>query len=238
MFTDLSKRSFFIAMCFVLLTFFPSTAIAGSLTVPGNTVSVGGFYGTTESYAHWANGSMTTSSTLRLNTEAAVGGLRVSNTMTRGLYSLNDVRQTKQIVNGVRTKTLACAQSYVIKPSDQQYGWSTLQSSGSAWLNVNGGVSVYMGTASVGSGRSGSLAEAICSPFVYDENGKYLRVTGVNGVSGYVETAELNKLMDIEKSDDALQYARDHLGMNYLDVYDSSKKVVVDTYPLEIAIAE
>ena len=238
MYASTSKRFFVIVICFALLICFPSTAIAGSLTVPGNSVSAGGFYGTIESYAHWANGTMTTSSTLRLNTEAAVGGIRVSNTMTRGIYSMNDVRQTKQVVNGVRTKTLTCAQSYVIKPGDQQYGWSTLQSSGSAWLNVNGGISVYMGTASVGNSRSGSLVEALDTPFVYDEGGKYLRVTGVNGISGYVETSELNRLMDIEKSDDALQYARDHLGLNYLDVYDSSKKVVVDAYPLEIAIAE
>lgn len=216
----------------------PQVANAGSMRVPGNSYTGGGFVATTESYAHWASGSMTTSSTLRLNTEAAEGGLKVSNTMIRGIYTGNDARQTKQIVNGIRTRTLSCAQSYTLTPSDSQYGWHLLQSTGTAWMNVSGGVTIYMGIASTGNNRSHTLEKAIQTGLMYEDGGKYLRVVGVNGITGFIETEEANRLMNIGNEEEALHYAREHEGTNYLSVYDSNKTTVVDVYPLVIEIAE
>ena len=44
--------------------------------------------------------------------------------------------------------------------------------------------------------------------------------------------------MNIENEEEALHYAREHEGTNYLSVYDSNKTTVVDVYPLVIEIAE
>ena len=63
-----------------------------------------------------------------------------------------------------------------------------------------------------------------------------MKAAGINGISGYVKTADVNKLLNFEDPSEMLAYAKEHEGTEYIDVYDESKINVVDKHPVTIEI--
>lgn len=227
-------KVFVLTIALIIATaLFPRGVAAAPSFVKGNTYSGHGYTVTTQSYAEWKPNLMLTNSSMFLNTPAAPGGIKISNTMLRGMYSGADASQTSHSVNGQRTQSLSAANRYSYTTSP---GWNVLISQGTAYINLDGWVSIYAGQAM--SEVSRSLSYALNSAVTYSDDGEYMKAVGINGISGFVKTAEADAMAQIVDSDAVLAYANANEGTHYIDVYDASKQVVIDKYPVTIDVVK